>query len=137
MQSHAPVNSPYRVDADWRRRSPRRCSPGIAAAQETWPSRSVRYVNGFPAGGATDTLSRILCHKMTELAGQPFVVENKAGAGGVIGADAVAKASADGYTLGLGGVANNVLAIGAYRSCLTMRRRTSPSSPACGSCQTF
>ena len=85
-----------------------------AIAQEAWPSRSVRYVNGFPAGGATDTLSRILCQKMTEISGQPFVVENKAGAGGVIGADAVAKAAADGYTLGLGGIANNVLAIGSY-----------------------
>jgi len=85
-----------------------------AIAEEAWPSRSVRYVNGFPAGGATDTLSRILCQKMTEISGQPFVVENKAGAGGVIGADAVAKANADGYTLGLGGIANNVLAIGSY-----------------------
>jgi tripartite-type tricarboxylate transporter receptor subunit TctC len=87
---------------------------GTASAQEAWPSRSVRYVNGFPAGGATDTLSRILCQKMSELAGQPIVVENKAGAGGVIGADAVAKAPADGYTLGLGGIANNVLAVGSY-----------------------
>jgi tripartite-type tricarboxylate transporter receptor subunit TctC len=83
-------------------------------AQEAWPVRSVRYVNGFPAGGATDTLSRILCQKMSELAGQSFVVENKAGAGGVLGADAVAKAPPDGYTVGLGGIANNVLAIGSY-----------------------
>jgi tripartite-type tricarboxylate transporter receptor subunit TctC len=83
-------------------------------AQEAWPVRSVRYVNGFPAGGATDTLSRILCQKMSELSGQSFVVENKAGAGGVLGADAVAKAPPDGYTVGLGGIANNVLAIGSY-----------------------
>jgi tripartite-type tricarboxylate transporter receptor subunit TctC len=89
-------------------------APGLASAQEAWPSRSVRYVNGFPAGGATDTLSRILCQKMSELAGQPFVVETKAGAGGVIGADAIAKSAADGYTIGLGGIANNVLAIGSY-----------------------
>jgi tripartite-type tricarboxylate transporter receptor subunit TctC len=86
----------------------------ITFAQEAWPSRTVRYVNGFPAGGATDTLSRVLCQKMSELAGQSFVVENKAGAGGVLGADAVAKAPPDGYTVGLGGIANNVLAIGSY-----------------------
>jgi tripartite-type tricarboxylate transporter receptor subunit TctC len=87
---------------------------GAASAQEAWPARTVRYINAFPAGGATDTLSRIFCQKMTEISGQSFVVENKVGAGGVIGADAVAKSSPDGYTLGLGGIANNVLAIGAY-----------------------
>ena len=89
-------------------------APRNALAQEAWPARMVRYVNGFPAGGATDTLSRILCQKMSELSGQSFVVENKAGAGGVLGADAIAKAAPDGYTVGLGGIASNVLAIGSY-----------------------
>jgi tripartite-type tricarboxylate transporter receptor subunit TctC len=89
-------------------------TPRIALTQESWPARTVRYVNGFPAGGATDTLSRILCQKMSELSGQSFVVENRAGAGGVLGADAVAKAAPDGYTVGLGGIASNVLAIGSY-----------------------
>ena len=89
-------------------------TPDIAFSQETWPSRQVRYVNGFPAGGATDTLSRVLCQKMSELSGQSFIVENRAGAGGVLGADAVAKSPPDGYTVGLGGIASNVLAIGSY-----------------------
>jgi tripartite-type tricarboxylate transporter receptor subunit TctC len=89
-------------------------APGMALSQEAWPTRTVRYVNGFPAGGATDTLSRILCQKMSELSGQAFVVENRGGAGGVLGADAVAKAPPDGYTVGLGGIAQNVLAIGSY-----------------------
>ncbi|MEA2883924.1 MAG: hypothetical protein QOH32_3180 [Bradyrhizobium sp.] len=89
-------------------------APRIAFAQESWPARAVRYVNGFPAGGATDTLSRILCQKMSELSGQSFVVENRGGAGGVLGADSVAKAPPDGYTVGLGGIAQNVLAIGSY-----------------------
>src|SRR3954454_11168911 len=89
-------------------------APRIALAQEAWPARTVRYVNGFPAGGATDTLSRILCQKMSELSGQSFVVENRGGAGGVLGADAVAKSPPDGYTVGLGGIAQNVLAIGSY-----------------------
>ena len=89
-------------------------TPRIALSQEAWPARTVRYINGFPAGGATDTLSRILCQKMSELSGQSFVVENRAGAGGVLGADTVAKAAPDGYTVGLGGIASNVLAIGSY-----------------------
>src|SRR5439155_23572322 len=90
----------------------------IAFSQEAWPARTVRYVNGFPAGGATDTLSRILCQKMSELSGKSFVVENRGGAGGVLGADAVAKAAPDGYTVGLGGIAQNVLAIGSYAKLL-------------------
>lgn len=89
-------------------------APRTALAQEAWPTRPVKYVNGFPAGGATDTLSRILCQKMSELSGQTFVVENRAGAGGVLGADAVAKSQPDGYTVGLGGIASNVLALGSY-----------------------
>ncbi|MET0679109.1 MAG: tripartite tricarboxylate transporter substrate-binding protein [Bradyrhizobium sp.] len=88
--------------------------PRVGRAAEPWPIRPVKYINGFPAGGATDTLSRVLCQKLTELSGQSFVVENKAGAGGVIGADAIAKSSPDGYTVGLGGIASNVLAIGSY-----------------------
>jgi tripartite-type tricarboxylate transporter receptor subunit TctC len=88
--------------------------PRATFAQEGWPARPVRYVNGFPAGGATDSLSRILCQRMSELSGQSFVVENRGGAGGVLGADAVAKAAPDGYTVGLGGIASNVLAIGTY-----------------------
>ena len=89
-------------------------APQSAFAQEAWPTRPVKYVNGFPAGGATDTLSRILCQKMSELSGQSFVVENRGGAGGMLGADAVAKSAPDGYTIGLGGIASNVLALGTY-----------------------
>src|SRR3954463_9343246 len=89
-------------------------APRSASAQEAWPTRPVKYVNGFPAGGATDTLSRILCQKMSELSGQTFVVENRGGAGGMLGADAVAKSQPDGYTVGLGGIATNVLALGTY-----------------------
>src|SRR5256885_344535 len=61
-------------------------APHMASAQEAWPTRQVRYVNGFPAGGATDTLSRILCQKMSDISGQSFIVENKGSAGGVLGA---------------------------------------------------
>src|SRR5260221_5836471 len=89
-------------------------APRVALSQEAWPARTVRYINGFSAGGATDTLSRILCQKMSELSGASFVVENRAGAGGVLGADAIAKSSPDGYTVGLGGIASNVLALGSY-----------------------
>src|SRR5439155_14131810 len=88
--------------------------PQLALAQQGWPVRSVRYVLGFAAGGPTDTLSRVFCQKMSSLTGQQFVVENRAGAGGVIANDAVAKSPPDGYTVGMGGIANNVIAIGTY-----------------------
>ena len=89
-------------------------APGIARAQAAWPTRSVRYMLGFAAGGATDTLSRLFCQKMSELTAQQFVVENRGGAGGVLGADAIAKAAPDGYTLGMGSVATNAIAVGTY-----------------------
>jgi tripartite-type tricarboxylate transporter receptor subunit TctC len=80
-----------------------------------WPSQPVRYINLFPPGGATDTLSRLWCAKMSEVAGQPFVVENRSGSGGNVGADAIAKARPDGYTIGLGSIAPHAIAPTLYR----------------------
>jgi tripartite-type tricarboxylate transporter receptor subunit TctC len=70
-----------------------------AAAAQAWPSRSVKMVVPFPAGGATDVVARLLAQKLTETWGQSVIVDNRAGAGGNIGADLVAKAAPDGYTL--------------------------------------
>lgn len=70
-----------------------------ATAQERWPGKPVRLVVPFAAGGSTDVVARMIGHKLSVLWGQPVVVENRAGAGGNLGADAVAKSPADGYTL--------------------------------------
>ncbi len=85
-------------------------APAIVAAQGTYPNRPVRYINPYPAGGPTDTLSRIFCARMTELTGQQWIVENRGGAGGNVGMDALAKSDADGYSLGLGGIAAHAIA---------------------------
>ena len=66
---------------------------------QNYPTRSVRVIIPFPPGGTLDTLGRAVAQKLSEQMGQPFVVENKPGGNGTIGADAVAKAPADGYTL--------------------------------------
>jgi tripartite-type tricarboxylate transporter receptor subunit TctC len=73
-------------------------APGFAQAQP-WPSRPVRMVIPFPPGGTLDTVGRLLAQKLGDQTGQPFIVENKPGGNGVIGADVVSKAPADGYTL--------------------------------------
>jgi len=85
-------------------------APAIVTAQGTYPNKTVRYINPFPAGGATDTLSRLFCAKMSELTGQQWVVENKGGSGGNVGMDALAQSAPDGYTLGLGGIASHAIA---------------------------
>src|SRR4051812_3371543 len=83
---------------------------GVARAIDDWPQKPVKYIVVFPAGGPTDTLSRILCHEFTEMTGQQFIVENKAGSGGNVGTDAIAKATPDGYTIGLYTVASQSIA---------------------------
>jgi len=70
-----------------------------AAWSQTYPARPVRVVCVFPPGGATDVVSRIVFQKVSELLNQQYVVDNRAGAGGIIGAEIVAKSPPDGYTL--------------------------------------
>ena len=70
-----------------------------SAAAQTYPSRPVRVIIPFPPGGTLDTLGRAVAQKLQDQLGQPFVVDNKPGGNGVIGADQVAKATADGHTL--------------------------------------
>jgi tripartite-type tricarboxylate transporter receptor subunit TctC len=73
--------------------------PSIARAQGAWPSRSIRLIAQFPPGGLVDTVARLMAPIMSQALGQTVVVENRPGAGGVIGTDVAAKAPADGYTL--------------------------------------
>ncbi len=76
------------------------CLPGGASAQD-WPSKPIRIVINFPPGGPSEILMRLAGERLLPALGQPFVIENKPGASGNIGADAVAKATADGYTFGI------------------------------------
>jgi tripartite-type tricarboxylate transporter receptor subunit TctC len=83
---------------------------GAAHAQSDWPNKPVRIIAPFAAGGSSDLVARQLAQQLSIRFGQQFIVENRAGAGGNIGVDAVAKAAPDGYTLGMatsGPLANN------------------------------
>ena len=73
---------------------------GLAAVHaQTYPTKPIKLVVPFPAGGATDVLARVIGEKMAASMGQPVIVDNKPGAAGIIGTDAVAKAAPDGYTI--------------------------------------
>ncbi len=74
-------------------------APAIGQAQTAWPSRSIRLIAQFPPGGLVDTVARLIGPMMAQALGQSVVVENRAGAGGLIGTDIAAKAPADGHTL--------------------------------------
>lgn len=86
------------------------CVAALPAFATDWPNRPVTMIVPFPAGGSTDALARLLAQRLSEKLGQQVVVDNRAGAGGNLGTDLVAKASADGYTIALstsGPLANN------------------------------
>ncbi len=70
-----------------------------AAAAQTWPARPIRAISPFPAGSASDTVSRVVLDQVSQLLGQPVVIETKPGAGGIVGFADVAKADPDGYTI--------------------------------------
>ncbi|HTD91241.1 MAG TPA: tripartite tricarboxylate transporter substrate binding protein [Burkholderiales bacterium] len=76
---------------------------GVATAQ-SWPAKSVKVIVPFVPGGTADTLGRIVSAKLSESFGQSFVVENRGGAGGMVGAEAVSRSTPDGYTLGVTGL---------------------------------
>jgi len=82
-----------------------------SVAAQSYPSKPIRYIVPFPPGGSSDLIARAIAPKMSEKLGQPIVVENRPGAGGMLGVDAVAKAAPDGYTIGLaaaGALSSNV-----------------------------
>ncbi len=89
-------------------------APAAVLAQAAWPTKPVRIVVPFPAGGTTDIVARLLSVELQKAWGQPVVVENRAGAGGSIGTEAVAKSPADGYTLLMGTVGTHSINLPLY-----------------------
>ena len=86
---------------------------GSACAQ-TWPQHAIRWVSPFAPGGGTDITSRIIAPRLSSQLGQQVVVDNRGGAGGMIGVELVAKAAADGYTVVLGSVGPIAINVSLY-----------------------
>ena len=86
----------------------------VAAAAQAYPAKPVRMIVGFPPGGGTDILARILAQRLSDAWGQQVVVENRPGASATIAANAVARAAADGYTLSMGQLTPNAIAPALY-----------------------
>jgi tripartite-type tricarboxylate transporter receptor subunit TctC len=82
-----------------------------ASHDAAWPSKPIRFVVPFPAGSSTDVVARIVAQMLSSRLGQQFVIDNRAGASGNLGADAVARAAADGYTVGLATTSTHALAL--------------------------
>ena len=76
----------------------------LAAGAQTYPARAVNFVVPYPAGGIYDLAARVIGAKLAESWGQPFLVQNRVGANGIIGTDSVAKSASDGYTIMMGGI---------------------------------
>ena len=85
-----------------------------AAFAQAWPSKPVRIIVPYPPGGGNDNLARIFGQKLTERTSQPFVIENKPGAGTLIGSEAAAKSPGDGYTFLLSSIVTHALAPALY-----------------------
>jgi tripartite-type tricarboxylate transporter receptor subunit TctC len=83
-------------------------------AAQAWPTKPIRLVVPFPPGGAVDFYARVVQQPLSEVLGQTIVIDNKAGASGMVGAEAVAKSAPDGYTLLLGNIASLAINVGIY-----------------------
>ena len=84
-------------------------APAQAQSAGDYPSRPVKIIVPFPAGGTSDIMGRLIAEELGRQLGQPFVVDNRGGAGGAIGTDLAAKSPADGYTLLLSGIGSNAV----------------------------
>ena len=102
------------------------CSLAFAAAAQNFPSRPVRMIVPFPPGGSTDLVARVAAQKLSEVWGQQVVIDNRGGANGMIGADLVAKASADGYTAVLGTIGPFAINAGLYKMSYDIARDFAP-----------
>ena len=87
-----------------------------AAAQDAYPAKQVRFIVSFPPGGSADLMARAVAMRLSDKFGQTFVVDNRPGAGGNIGLDLVAKAPADGYTIGLGAAGALAVNVSLYKT---------------------
>ena len=85
-------------------------APSLVLAQPDYPNHPVRVVVGFPAGGGTDVVARVVAQGLALALGQPFVIDNKAGAGGIVASQGMQQAAADGYTLLVGSTSTQVIA---------------------------
>jgi tripartite-type tricarboxylate transporter receptor subunit TctC len=90
-------------------------SPRLVDAADSYPTRPVRLLVGLVAGGGTDVMARIVASKLGDALGQPVVVENRAGSGGLIAADTAAKAAPDGYTLLFGALSYSAIFASLYK----------------------
>lgn len=85
-----------------------------AAQAQTYPNKTIKLISPFAAGGTSDVVARSIAREMTALLGQQVIVENVAGAGGTVGLAAVARATPDGYTIGMGGVGSLIHSAGVF-----------------------
>jgi len=86
----------------------------LSAFAQAFPSKPVRLIVPFPPGGAVDYYARAVQNRLQETLGQPILIENRSGAGGMVGADLVVKAAPDGYTLLVGNIAALAMNVGLY-----------------------
>ena len=90
------------------------CALPMAARAEDWPQRPIRLLVGFAPGGATDIASRIIAEPLAARLGQPLVIDNRAGAGGIIATEAAARSAPDGYTLLMGTISTHAMNVPLY-----------------------
>ena len=91
------------------------CATSSVASAQTYPNKPIRIVVGFAPGGPADVMARLIGQRMTSILGQSIVVDNRPGAGGTIGARAVAESDPDGYTLLLGNTSTLIISPLIYR----------------------
>jgi len=91
------------------------CLLSPVAHAQTWPAKAIRIVVPSAAGSAPDIVTRLLGIELQKRLGQPVVADNRPGAGGSLGADIVAKALPDGYTLVMGNIGSHAMNVGVYR----------------------